>query len=138
VFLIIVRGLDDMDNNHKGIRIGQVLIYLNALIWMVAGVAGFFLRRMNLNIPSWIFIGMAILMLGYGVMLIGLGIGLGTRKKFFYYAVLVMIALSVILPIFDDFGLADLLAVIPAIITLIYLIYNRGNILLKTGDNITG
>ncbi len=77
---------------------------------------------------------MAILMLGYGVILLGLGIGLGTRKKFFYYASLVMIALSVILPIFDDFGWADLLAVIPAAVTLIYLIYNRTSILLKTMD----
>jgi lysylphosphatidylglycerol synthetase-like protein (DUF2156 family) len=123
--LIIAQGQDDMENNQKVMRISQGLMYLNALIWIVAGVAGFFLRRMNLNIPSWIFIGMAILMLGYGVILIGLGIGLGTRKKFFYYAVLVMIALSVILPIFDDFGFADLLAVIPAVITLVFLSINK-------------
>jgi hypothetical protein len=127
-----------MDNNQKGIRIGQALIYLNALIWMVAGVAIFFRPRMNLNIPSWIFIGMAILMLGYGMILIGLGIGLGTRKRFFYIAALLMIALSVILPIFDDFGLADLLVVIPAAITLIYLVYNRSNLLIIAADQLTG
>jgi hypothetical protein len=127
-----------MDNNQKGIRIGQVLIYLNALIWMIAGVAIFFRPRMNLNIPSWIFIGMAILMLGYGMILIGLGIGLGTRKRFFYVAALLMITLSVILPIFDDFGLADLLAVIPAAITLIYLVYNRSNLLIIAVDQLTG
>jgi len=120
-----------MENNQKMMRISQGLMYLNALIWMVAGVAGFFLRRINQKIPSWIFIGMAILMLGYGVILIGLGIALGTRKKFFLYASVVMIALSVILPIFDDFGLADLLAVIPAAVTLIYLVYKRTSILLK-------
>ena len=120
-----------MDNNLKVIRIGQGLIFFNALIWLVAGVAIFFRPRMNPTIPSWIFIGMAILMLGYGVILIGLGIALGTRKKFFLYASVVMIALSVILPIFDDFGLADLLAVIPAAVTLIYLVYKRTSILLK-------
>jgi hypothetical protein len=114
-----------MENNQKVMSISQGLMYLNALIWIVAGVAGFFLRRMNLNIPSWIFIGMAILMLGYGVILIGLGIGLGTKNKFVYYAALVMIALSVILPIFDDFGFADLLAVIPAVITLVFLSINK-------------
>jgi lysylphosphatidylglycerol synthetase-like protein (DUF2156 family) len=123
--LIIAQGQDDMENNQKVMRISQGLMYLNALIWIVAGVAGFFLRRMNLNIPSWIFIGMAILMLGYGVILIGLGIGLGTKNKFVYYAALVMIALSVILPIFDDFGFADLLAVIPAVITLVFLSINK-------------
>jgi hypothetical protein len=127
-----------MDNNLKVIRIGQGLILFNALIWLVAGVAIFFRPRMNPTIPSWIFIGMAILMLGYGLILTGLGIGLGTRKWLIYYAVLGMIALSVILPIFDDFGWADLLAVIPAVITLIYLVYNRGNILLKTGDKFSG
>ena len=123
-----------MENNQKVMRISQVLIYINALIWLVAGVAIFFRPRINHAIPSWIFIGMAILMLGYGVILIGLGIALGTRKKFFFYASVVMIALSVILPIFDDFGLADLLAVIPAAVTLIYLIYKRTSILLKPKD----
>jgi hypothetical protein len=123
-----------MDNNQKVMRISQVLICVNAMIWLVAGVAIFFRQRINHTIPSWIFIGMAILMLGYGVILLGLGIGIGTRKKFYYYAALVMIALSVILPIFDDFGLADLLAVIPAAVTLIYLIYNRISILLKPKD----
>lgn len=123
-----------MENNQKVMRICQGLMYFNALIWLVAGVAIFFRPRMNPVIPSWIFIGMAILMLGYGVILIGLGIALGTRKKFLFYASVVMIALSVILPIFDDFGLADLLAVIPAAVTLIYLIYNRTSILLKTKD----
>jgi hypothetical protein len=123
--LIIAQGQDDMDNNQKVMRISQVLIYINALIWLVAGVAIFFRPRINHAIPSWIFIGMAILMLGYGMILIGLGIGLGTRKRFFYDAVLGMIALSVILPIFDDFGWADLLAVIPAVITLVFLAINK-------------
>ena len=120
-----------MENNKKVMRISQGLMYLNALIWLVAGVAIFFRPRINPVIPSWIFIGMAVLMLGYGGILIGLGFGLGTRNKFFYYASTIMVALSVILPIFDDFGLADLLAVIPAAVTLIYLIYNRTSILLK-------
>ena len=44
-----------------------------------------------------------------------------------------MIALSVILPIFDDFGLADLLAVIPAIITLVFLSINK-KILLSSAE----
>jgi hypothetical protein len=123
-----------MENNQKVMRISQGLMYFNALIWLVAGVAIFFRPRMNPTIPSWIFIGMAILMLGYGLILIGLGIALGTRKKFFLYASVGMIALSVILPIFDDFGLADLLAVIPAAVTLIYLIYKRTSILLKPKD----
>ncbi len=123
-----------MENNQKVMRISQGLIYLNGLIWLVAGVAGFFLPRMNFNIPPWIFIGMAILMVGYGVILIGLGIGLGTRKRFFYYAVLGMIALSVILPIFDDFGFADLLAVIPAIITFVFLSINKKILLLAAEE----
>ena len=123
-----------MENNQKVMRISQGLMYFNALIWLVAGVAIFFRPRMNPTIPSWIFTIMAILMLGYGVVLVGLGIGLGTRKNFFYYASVVMITLSVILPIFDDFGLADLLAVIPAAATLIYLIYKRTSILLKIKD----
>jgi hypothetical protein len=80
---------------------------------------------------------MAILMLGYGVILIGLDIGIGTRKRFNYYAALVMIALSVNLPIFDDFGFANLLAVIPPAVTLVFLIYKRRNLLLITGDKIT-
>jgi hypothetical protein len=121
-----------MENNQKVMRIGQVLIYVNALIWLVAGVAIFFRPRINPAIPSWIFIGMAILMLGYGVILVGVGIGLGTRNKFIYYAAMVMLALSVILPIFDDFGLADLLAIIPPTVTLIYLIYNRTKVVLIT------
>jgi hypothetical protein len=131
--LIIAQGQDDMENNQKVMRISQGLMYLNALIWMVAGVAGFFLRRINQKIPSWIFIGMAILMVGYGVILIGLGLGL-RKRRIFYHVSLVMIALSVILPIFDDFGFADLLAVIPAIITFVFLSINKKILLLAAEE----
>ena len=73
-----------MENNQKVMRISQGLMYLNALIWLVAGVAIFFRPRMNPTIPSWIFIGMAILMLGYGVILIGLGISAWNKEKILF------------------------------------------------------
>ncbi len=114
-----------MDNTKKVIRIGQGLVIFNALIWLVVGVA-YLMRAGQLpGVPYWVILVMSIGMLGFGAILFGLGIGLATRRRFFFYAALSMLALSVILPIFDDFGLADLLAVLPAVGTVIYLSINK-------------
>lgn len=120
-----------MNHDKKVMRISQGLIFLNALIWIIAGIAGLLRSKLIPGIPSWIIVVMSIGMMGYGAILFGLGIGLGTRKRFFYYASLAMIALSVILPVFDDFGLADLLAVIPAAATMVYLILNKPKLISK-------
>ncbi len=76
-------------------------------------------------------------MLGYGVILVGLGIGLGTGKRSFYYAAMVLIALSVILPIFDDFGFADFFGSHSSYRDIDLFIYKRCNLLIA-GDKITG
>jgi len=120
-----------VNHDKKVMRISQGLIFLNALIWIIAGIAGLLRSKLIPGIPSWIIVVMSIGMMGYGAILFGLGIGLGTRKRFFYYASLAMIALSVILPVFDDFGLADLLAVIPAAATMVYLILNKPKLISK-------
>jgi hypothetical protein len=124
-----------MDNTKKVVQISQGLVIFNALIWLVIGIA-YLVRAGQLpGIPYWVILVMSIGMLGFGAILIGLGIGLATRRRFFFYAALTMIALSVILPIFDDFGLADLLAVLPAVGTVIYLSINKKTI---CGSQISG
>lgn len=107
------------------VRIGQVLVILNGLIWLVAGIAGLMRAFTPSGIPFWVLLVMSIGMIGYGGILLGLGIGLGLRQPVFYYAALIMVALAAVLSIFDDFGLADFLAVLPAIVTVIYLVVNK-------------
>lgn len=107
------------------VRFGQGLVMLNGSVWLVAGIAGLTRTFQPSGIPTWVILVMSIGMMGYGAILFGLGFGLGMRRRVFYYSALVMMALSAVLSIFDDFGLADFLAVLPAIVTFIYLIVNK-------------
>lgn len=117
-----------MDNSKITIRIGQGLVILNGLVWIVAGIASLIRINQVAGTPTWILLVLSIGMLSYGVILIGLGIALASRRRFFFYASLALVALSIILPIFDDFGLADLLAVLPSVVAVIFLSFNKNNI----------
>lgn len=117
-----------MDSTKRIVRIGQGLVILDGSIWLIAGIAGLTRTFQPSGVPSWIVLVISIGMIGYGGILLGLGIVLGRRRPVFYYSALIMAGLSVILPIFDDFGLADFLAVLPAIITIIYLMVYKKTI----------
>lgn len=114
-----------MNHTKWIIRFGQGLVMLNGSIWLIAGIAGLTRTFQPSGIPFWVILVISIGMTGYGGILLGLGIVLGMRRPVLYYSALIMAGLSVILPIFDDFGLTDFLAILPAIITVIYLIVNK-------------
>ena len=106
----------------KIMRIGQAIFIINALAWVLAGAAMLFRYRAAPPVPFW-FVGLlSVGMLVYGGLLAVLAFYLPKRRRIVYMAAVAVMVLSIILPIFDDFGLADLLAVLPAVAALIVLI----------------
>jgi lysylphosphatidylglycerol synthetase-like protein (DUF2156 family) len=107
------------------LRLSQILLIGNAAIWILAGGAGLFRLESIQSVPIVVLILLAIGMIGYGLVLIVCAIGLNRKPRVFYILSLTLVSLSVVLPIFDDFGWADFLAMLPALVTLIYLLVFR-------------
>jgi hypothetical protein len=114
-----------MDNQKLVIRIGQVLLFLNALLWLVAGTSYVFRLTPSGNAPMWMALVVGIGMLIYGGILVYLGFLLAQKRKFYFYSTVILLGLSIVLPVFDDFGMADLIALVPAICAFIYLLFKR-------------
>ena len=114
-----------MNKKKWVVGIGQAIVFLFALVWIIAGGAGFTRNGYSGLAPVWIIRTMAAGMVIFGVVLAGIGVGLGYRKKIFYYLALGLLAASGILTIFDDFGSIDLLVLLMAAIAVIYFTANK-------------
>jgi len=107
------------------IRAAQILLYINAAIWIVLGIAT--LLRMSQTNPEspfllWI---IAILMAGNASMMLLSGWGLGTGHRLFYYLALIVMAVNIILTFTDQFGLLDFLTLVIDLAILALLIACR-------------
>jgi hypothetical protein len=93
----------------KSMRAAQILLYINAAIWIFLGIAT--LLRMSQTNPESLFMLwiIAILMAGNAGMMLLSGWGLGTGRRLFYYLALAVMAINIILTFTDQFGLLDLL-----------------------------
>lgn len=105
--------------------IGQGLLFLNALLWLVVGIAGIFLIDPNSKAPFWVLVIISVGMIVYGAILVLLGFLLRLRRRLYYFTAVILLVISILLPLFDDFGLADMIAVVPAICALIYLLFKK-------------
>ena len=75
--------------------------------------------------PMWIIRAMATAMLLYGLILVGVGIGLATRRKLFYYLSVGLLAVGGLMTIFDEFGAIDLMVLLMAATSVIYFVANK-------------
>lgn len=114
-----------MSDAKNIVRTAQVLVGLNALIWLV--VAVFYLLRYakSGDIPLGLVILIALGMAVFGAFLLLAAVRLSQRRKAVVYAALCGLMFSLVLPIFDDFGWVDFLATLPALIATVYLLLQR-------------
>jgi hypothetical protein len=115
----------NMNNSKLVIRIGQVLLFLNALLWIVAGASYIFRVNPSDSAPFWMILVVGLGMLVYGGILVLMGLLLAQKRKAYFYTTVALLGLSIILPVFDQFGLADLIALVPVICAFIYLLFKR-------------
>ena len=107
------------------LRSAQVLLYINAAIWLILGIAT--LLRVSQNNPEstfslWI---ISILMAGNAGMMLLCGWGLGTGHRLFYYLALAVMAVNILLTFTDQFGLLDFLTLVIDLAILALLISSR-------------
>ncbi len=114
-----------MSDAKNIVRAAQILVGLNALIWLVVAVVYLLRYAASDDIPLGLVILIALGMAVFGALLLLLGIRLSQRRKAVVYAALCALMFSLVLPIFDDFGWVDFLAALPALIAAIYLLLHR-------------
>lgn len=113
-------------NQHKAIRwLTQGLMLLNAIIWAGVGIASLLLTLNISGSAGWSIVYTAGFVL-YGLVLVLAALALGRWPgKATWRAALGLMLLTIVLFLFDDFGLADLLAMLPALAAAAVLVFCR-------------
>ncbi|MDX1435650.1 MAG: hypothetical protein R3335_02490 [Anaerolineales bacterium] len=109
----------------KYLRAAQLLLYINAGIWLIFGAAT--IVRLFSGDVTQIFSGIILgtLMLGNVALLYGAGLGLKRAQQRYLYFALAILALNLFLSITDEFGLFDLATVILNLATIILILASR-------------
>lgn len=104
------------------------LLIFTAAILFILGATTF--MRTNANPDMKVMYSIyAILMLGDGATILVSGLWINKQKKQIYWFAVIVISLNIILTIFDQFGLIDLLFVLLNVITLFFLLHYRKELL---------
>ena len=114
-----------MNRNIWVVRIGQAIVFLFALLWIVAGTTGIPQNGQAGTAPIWMLRTMAAGMILYAISLVGFSLGLGLGKKNYYYLTLGLLVIGGLLTILIDLGSIDTLVLLMAAIAFIYFIANR-------------
>ncbi len=108
------------------ILLARYMLIFTAVILFILSAATFLRTSPNPDMKV-IYLVFGILMLGDGVaMLVS---GLWITKRLIYWFAVIVLSLNIILTIFDQFGLIDLLFVLLNVITLFFLFRSRKELL---------
>lgn len=115
----------DSSGFPKYLRIAQILLYFNAVIWLLFSAAT--IISMISGDVTQIFSGIILgtLMLGNVALLYGAGLGIKRPRQRYLYFALAILALNLILSITDEFGLLDLATLLLNLATIMLLIVSR-------------
>ena len=115
--------------NPNSVKAAQILFILNAIIWLLFGIVSLVQITTNGSEQQIVALVIAILMFGnVGAMLLA-GIGLGTRRRLFFYFGIVVLAVNIILTFTDQFGVFDCVTLVLDVILLGLLIATRSQYL---------
>jgi lysylphosphatidylglycerol synthetase-like protein (DUF2156 family) len=106
----------------------RYLFFITALALTILG-AGSFMRVNQTPDMNILYIIYAFLMFGDGLAMLACGLYINRKIKAIYWFALIVLSLNIVLTIFDQFGLIDLLFVLLNIITLVMLFVHRKEIL---------
>jgi hypothetical protein len=114
-----------MAKRPVSVNVTLLLILLNALFWTVFGII--VLLGVHPGIPDQAIIrwAMAVLSIGCSIVEIVLLFFLVRRSKIAYYLSVVLFATLSVLTITDDFGISDLLYLLPTTAALVLLVIRR-------------
>lgn len=116
--------LPDQDSYPASVKVLLWLILLDAILWLVVGVAYLIRYWDSSHTPLFIVIILAVLMvIGAGILLV-VRCGLIRRPRIFFYLAIVLFSITAVLFFTDDFGLSDLLALLLNMLILVLLLIN--------------
>jgi lysylphosphatidylglycerol synthetase-like protein (DUF2156 family) len=107
------------------VRAAQALLIANAVIWLGFGVASF-IRIAELGAGSGTLAAVAVLMFGNAAAMLICGVGLGTRRRVFYWLALAVLIVNVVLTFTDQFGAFDLITLVIDLVIVGLLVAARG------------
>ncbi len=106
-------------------RAAQALFFLNAAVWLAFGILWLVDSSGRTGVQAttaWI---VGILMLGNVLVMLVCGIGLGTRRRLFYFLALVVLAANLVLTFTDQVGLFDWITAAIDLVLLALLVATR-------------
>lgn len=109
----------------RAVQITRIFFYLLAVLWLVAGVG--YIVRYNGQTVYWVMSGMMIVNA-----FIFVAIGANITKRLVYWLGVICLAVSIFLFIFDQFGIADLVALILFLIPLVIMLAKRNEFIQET------
>ncbi len=105
------------------VRAAQALFFANAAIWLVIGAAT--LARMNAGLNRMAALIVAALMAANAGAMLVAGIGIGRRRRLFYFFAMAVLAVNIVLTFTDEFGLLDLATLLIDLVLLGLLVASR-------------
>ncbi len=109
----------------RAVQITQICFYLLAALWLVVGIN--YLGQSDGSIIFYVIAGLMFVSI-----FVFIALGMNITKKPVYWIGIVFLAICIVLTIFDQFGLADLIALIAFIIPLVIMLTKRNEFLLET------
>ena len=102
----------------RAVQITRYFFYLLAALWLVVGVN--YLGQSDGQMIYYIFAGMM-----FASIFVFIALGMNITKRPVYLLSLAVLAVCILLTIFDQFGLADFVAVILFLIPLVIMLVKR-------------
>lgn len=116
-----------MQGKHA-VRAAQALFFLNAAVWLAFGTLWLIDTSGRTSVQAaaaWI---VGLLMLGNVLAMLVCGIGLGTRRRLFYFLSLAVLAANLLLTLTDQVGLFDSITFGVDAVLLVLLVATRRHI----------
>ena len=109
----------------RAVQITRIFFYLLAALWLAVGIG--FIGQSDGRLLFYVIAGLM-----FASIFIFIALGMNITKKPVYWIGVVFLAICILLFIFDQFGLADLIALIAFIIPLVIMLVKRKEFLLET------
>ncbi|OGO72726.1 MAG: hypothetical protein A3K45_02795 [Chloroflexi bacterium RIFOXYC12_FULL_59_14] len=102
----------------RAVQITRIFFYLLAALWLAVGIG--YLARSDGSTMYWIMAGLM-----FASIFVFIALGANITRKPVYWVGVIFLAICIVLTIFDQFGLADLVALILFIVPLVIMLAKR-------------
>ena len=107
-------------------KAAQALFYFNTAIWLIFGIASLVkLAESSSGQPVILWV-VGVLMFGNAAAMLLAGLGLGARRRLYYYFALAVLGVNILLTFTDQFGILDFATLVIDVVLFGLLIATRG------------